>query len=149
MSFQRQKFTYSLNRSLSLSLSSSPSLRENSQQSERPCLPFNLRFLSLEIFDFTLVKRYRIEFITIQIHEANGQNLSRWLYWDDAASTLLGVPSKKDVGNHHLIVKAIGKHGDNAKDAFFVHVVPEKREEVKHKDGKVKLVCHSVCNLKR
>ncbi|XP_043683650.1 dystroglycan-like isoform X4 [Vespula pensylvanica] len=71
-----------------------------------------------------------------EIHEANGQNLSRWLYWDDAASTLLGVPSKKDVGNHHLIVKAIGKHGDNAKDAFFVHVVPEKREEVKHKDGK-------------
>ncbi|XP_035724747.1 dystroglycan-like isoform X5 [Vespa mandarinia] len=71
-----------------------------------------------------------------EIHEANGQSLSRWLYWDDAASTLLGVPSKKDAGNHHLIVKAIGKHGDNAKDAFVVQVVPEKREEVKHKDGK-------------
>lgn len=71
-----------------------------------------------------------------EIHEANGQNLSRWLYWDDAASTLLGVPSKKDIGSHHLSVKAIGKHGDSAKDAFVVQVVPEKREEVKHKDGK-------------
>ncbi|XP_014612825.1 PREDICTED: dystroglycan-like isoform X2 [Polistes canadensis] len=71
-----------------------------------------------------------------EIHEANGERLPRWLYWDDAASTLLGVPSKKDVGNHHLIVKAIGKYGDNAKDTFVVQVVPEKREEVKHKDGK-------------
>ncbi|KAK2582897.1 hypothetical protein KPH14_008970 [Odynerus spinipes] len=71
-----------------------------------------------------------------EIHEANGQNLSGWLYWDDAASTLLGVPSKKDIGNHHVTVKAIGKHGDSAKDAFVVQVVSEKREEVKHKDGK-------------
>ncbi|XP_012219868.1 dystroglycan 1 isoform X2 [Linepithema humile] len=60
----------------------------------------------------------------------------RWMYWDDAAFTLLGVPSKKDMGNYHLTVTAVGKHGDTAKDQFVVQVVPEKQEEIKHKDGK-------------
>lgn len=59
------------------------------------------------------------------------------MYWDDAAFTLLGVPSKKDVGNYHLTVTAIGKHGDTAKDQFVVQVVPEKQMDDKHKDGKV------------
>ncbi|XP_076166753.1 uncharacterized protein LOC143146387 isoform X2 [Ptiloglossa arizonensis] len=60
----------------------------------------------------------------------------RWLYWDDAASTLMGVPSKKDVGSHRLSVKAIGMHGETVKDLFVVQVVPEKQEELKHRDGK-------------
>ena len=71
-----------------------------------------------------------------EVLDANGSQLQRWLYWDDAASTLMGVPSKKDVGSHHLSVKAIGKHGDTAKDLFIVQVVPEKHEELKHRDGK-------------
>lgn len=73
-----------------------------------------------------------------QVFDANGNELPRWLYWDDAASTLMGVPSKKDTGSHHLSVKAIGKHGDTAKDLFIVQVVPEKHEELKHRDGKVR-----------
>lgn len=52
------------------------------------------------------------------------------------------MPSKKDVGSHHLTVKAISKHGDTAKDQFVVQVVPENLEELKHKDGKVR-----VCNV--
>ncbi|XP_034177078.1 uncharacterized protein LOC117602768 isoform X2 [Osmia lignaria lignaria] len=71
-----------------------------------------------------------------EVFDANGNELPRWLYWDDAASTLMGVPSKKDAGSHHLSVKAIGKHGDTAKDLFIVQVVPEKHEELKHRDGK-------------
>ncbi|XP_012153969.1 uncharacterized protein LOC100881230 isoform X3 [Megachile rotundata] len=71
-----------------------------------------------------------------EVFDANGNELPRWLYWDDAASTLMGIPSKKDVGSHHLSVKAIGKHGDTAKDLFVVQVVPEKHEELKHRDGK-------------
>ncbi|EFN86632.1 Dystroglycan [Harpegnathos saltator] len=73
-----------------------------------------------------------------EVHETIDRNrLPRWLYWDDAASTLSGVPSKKDVGSHHLTVKAISKHGDIAKDQFVVQVIPEKLEELKHKDGKM------------
>ncbi|KZC06723.1 PREDICTED: dystroglycan-like [Dufourea novaeangliae] len=71
-----------------------------------------------------------------EVFDANGSQLPRWLYWDDAASTFMGVPSKKDTGSHHLSVKAIGKHGDTAKDLFIVQVVPEKHEELKHRDGK-------------
>ncbi|XP_014478579.1 PREDICTED: dystroglycan [Dinoponera quadriceps] len=72
-----------------------------------------------------------------EVHETiDHDSLPRWLAWDDAASTLSGVPSKKDVGSHHLTVKAIGKHGDTAKDQFVVQVVPENQEELKHKDGK-------------
>lgn len=59
------------------------------------------------------------------------------MHWDDAASTLLGVPSKKDIGNYHLSVTAVGKHRDTAMDQFVVQVIPEKLEELKHKDGKV------------
>nr|XP_031833366.1 dystroglycan-like isoform X1 [Nomia melanderi]XP_031833367.1 dystroglycan-like isoform X1 [Nomia melanderi]XP_031833369.1 dystroglycan-like isoform X1 [Nomia melanderi]XP_031833370.1 dystroglycan-like isoform X1 [Nomia melanderi]XP_031833371.1 dystroglycan-like isoform X1 [Nomia melanderi] len=71
-----------------------------------------------------------------EVFDANGSQLPRWMYWDDAASTLMGVPSKKDTGSHHLSVKAIGKHGDTAKDLFIVQIVPEKHEELKHRDGK-------------
>ncbi|XP_043258133.1 dystroglycan-like isoform X3 [Colletes gigas] len=71
-----------------------------------------------------------------QLVDSNGKQLTRWLYWDDAASTLLGVPSKKDVGSHRLSIKAIGMHGETVKDLFVVQVVPEKHEELKHRDGK-------------
>lgn len=71
-----------------------------------------------------------------EVYDANGSPLPKWMYWDDAASTLVGVPSKKDIGSHHLSVKAIGKHGDTAKDLFIVQVVSEKHEELKHRDGK-------------
>ncbi|XP_032681141.1 dystroglycan isoform X2 [Odontomachus brunneus] len=72
-----------------------------------------------------------------EVHETiDHDSLPRWLHWDEAASTLSGVPSKKDVGGHHLTVKAISKHGDTAKDQFIVQVVPENLEELKHKDGK-------------
>lgn len=73
-----------------------------------------------------------------QVRETIDRNhFPRWLHWDDAASTLLGVPLKKDVGSYHLTVRAIGKHGEIAKDQFVVQIVPEKQEELKHKDGKV------------
>lgn len=62
------------------------------------------------------------------------------MHWDDAAFTLLGVPSKKDVGTYHLSITAVGKHGDTARDQFVVEVIPEKQEEVKHKDGGVSCV---------
>jgi len=62
------------------------------------------------------------------------------MHWDDAVSTLLGVPSKKDIGNYHLSVTAVGKHHDTAKDQFVVQVIPEKFEELKHKDGKVSYI---------
>lgn len=62
------------------------------------------------------------------------------MHWDDAASTLLGVPSRKDMGNYHLSVTAVGKHRDTAKDQFVVQVIPEKLEELKHKDGKVSCI---------
>lgn len=71
-----------------------------------------------------------------EVYDANGSELPKWMFWDDAASTLVGVPSKKDLGSHHLSVKAIGKHGDTAKDLFIVQVVPEKQEELKHRDGR-------------
>ncbi|XP_053985711.1 dystroglycan 1-like isoform X2 [Hylaeus volcanicus] len=71
-----------------------------------------------------------------QLVDANGKQLMRWLYWDDAASTLMGVPSKKDAGSHRLSIKAIGMHGETVKDLFVVQVVPENHEELKHRDGK-------------
>ncbi|CAL7949940.1 unnamed protein product [Xylocopa violacea] len=71
-----------------------------------------------------------------ELFDPNGNKLLRWLYWDDAASTLMGIPTKKDVGSHRLSVKVFGKHDDTAKDLFVVQVVPEKYEELKHRDGK-------------
>ncbi|RLU24041.1 hypothetical protein DMN91_004250 [Ooceraea biroi] len=71
-----------------------------------------------------------------EVREAIGNHLPRWLHWDDAAFTLMGVPSKTDTGNYHLSVTAIGKNGDTAKDQFVVQVIPEKQEELKHKDGR-------------
>lgn len=62
------------------------------------------------------------------------------MHWDDAVSTLLGVPLKKDMGNYHLSVTAVGKHHDTAKDQFVVQVISEKLEELKHKDGKVSYI---------
>ncbi|XP_018402407.1 PREDICTED: dystroglycan-like isoform X2 [Cyphomyrmex costatus] len=72
-----------------------------------------------------------------EVHEtADRDRLPQWMHWDDAVFTLLGVPSKKDMGNYHLSVTAVGKHHDTAKDQFVVQVIPEKLEELKHKDGK-------------
>ncbi|XP_072747306.1 uncharacterized protein [Anoplolepis gracilipes] len=67
---------------------------------------------------------------------SNRDRFPEWMYWDDAASTLLGVPLKEDTGNYHLTVTAFGKHRDTAKDQFVVQVIPEKLEELKHKDGR-------------
>ncbi|XP_015597987.1 dystroglycan isoform X2 [Cephus cinctus] len=64
-----------------------------------------------------------------------GKPLARWLYWDEAASTFLGVPSTKDIGQHFVNIKAYGRHGDVAKDGFAIQVIPEGRDQVAHKDG--------------
>ncbi|XP_026675143.1 dystroglycan isoform X2 [Ceratina calcarata] len=71
-----------------------------------------------------------------ELFDPDGNRLLQWLYWDDAASTLMGIPTKKDVGIHHLSVKVKDKHDDTAKDLFVVQVVPENHEQVKHRDGK-------------
>ncbi|XP_017790857.1 PREDICTED: dystroglycan-like isoform X2 [Habropoda laboriosa] len=71
-----------------------------------------------------------------ELFDPNRNKLLRWLYWKDSESTLLGIPTKKDIGSHLLSVKVMGKHDDTAKDLFVVQVVPEKHEELKHKDGK-------------
>ncbi|XP_012275537.1 dystroglycan isoform X2 [Orussus abietinus] len=71
-----------------------------------------------------------------EVRGSNGKELSSWMFWDEAASTLVGVPSRKDLGQHHVAVKAFGKHGDAARDTFTVRVVPEEHNEVLHKDGK-------------
>ncbi|XP_025266247.1 dystroglycan isoform X2 [Camponotus floridanus] len=67
---------------------------------------------------------------------SNRDRFPEWMYWDDAAATLLGVPLKEDTGNYHLTVTAFGMHHDTAKDQFVVQVIPEKLEELKHKDGR-------------
>lgn len=67
---------------------------------------------------------------------SNRDRFPEWMHWDDSASTLLGVPLKEDTGNYHLTVTAFGKHRDTAKDQFIVQVIPEKLEELKHKDGR-------------
>lgn len=73
-----------------------------------------------------------------QLFDSSGNKLLRWLYWDDAASTLMGVPTKKDVGSRRLSVKVVPKDDvATTKDLFVVQVVPEKHEELKHRDGKV------------
>ncbi|XP_066592319.1 dystroglycan 1 isoform X2 [Prorops nasuta] len=72
-----------------------------------------------------------------EVHGAGASHLlPRWLYWDEPAATLSGVPSKKDIGSHRVTVKAFGKHGGTAKDTLTIQVLGEKNEEVKHKDGK-------------
>lgn len=65
--------------------------------------------------------------------------MAHWIDWDEAASTLVGVPSKKDLGIHRVTIKAFGRHGDVAKDTFSINVVAEKKDEIVHKDGKVNL----------
>ena len=75
-----------------------------------------------------------------QLFDTDGK-LLRWLYWDDAASTLMGVPTKKDVGRRVLSVKVVPKHDvAETKDLFVVQVIPEKHEELKHRNGKVSLL---------
>ncbi|XP_046492349.1 dystroglycan 1 isoform X3 [Neodiprion pinetum] len=69
----------------------------------------------------------------------NGHPLPRWLDWDEPASTLVGIPSRKDLGLHNVMIKAVGRHGDFAKDGFSINVVPEKKHEITHKDGKMDL----------
>lgn len=78
-----------------------------------------------------------IVFFSMEVYSKNKKALPHWLFWDDAASSFLGVPSKKDVGQHHVTVTAYGKHGDVAKDSFTIRVEPEKFDEFEHKDGKV------------
>ncbi|XP_058799725.1 dystroglycan 1-like isoform X2 [Phymastichus coffea] len=76
---------------------------------------------------------------SIDYYEArgnNGKGLAHWLHWDEPAGALSGVPSRKDVGRHRVVIKAFGKHGDTVQDSFLVHVVPESNEHFKHKDGK-------------
>ncbi|XP_033227908.1 dystroglycan isoform X3 [Belonocnema kinseyi] len=75
----------------------------------------------------------------VQRYEAHGTNnkgLPNWLYWDEPANTLLGVPSKKDIGQHRLSIKAFGKHGDVARDFFTVQVLQDNRDKSKHTDKK-------------
>ncbi|XP_046746458.1 dystroglycan 1-like isoform X4 [Diprion similis] len=69
----------------------------------------------------------------------NGHSLPRWLDWDEPASTLVGIPSRKDLGLHNVMIKAVGRHDDFAKDVFSINVVPEKKHEITHKDGKMDL----------
>ncbi|XP_011876234.1 PREDICTED: dystroglycan isoform X2 [Vollenhovia emeryi] len=75
--------------------------------------------------------------VSYEVREtADHDRFPRWLHWDDAASTLLGVPAEKDVGRYHLSVTAVGKHRDTAEDQFIVQVLPE-REELNRK-GKMR-----------
>ncbi|KAG7203038.1 hypothetical protein KM043_010163 [Ampulex compressa] len=71
-----------------------------------------------------------------EVLDASGRSLPNWMEWDAPASIITGVPARKDIGTHHLSIKAVGKHGDSAKVLCVVQVVPEKQEELKHKDGK-------------
>ncbi|XP_057333424.1 dystroglycan 1-like isoform X2 [Microplitis mediator] len=66
----------------------------------------------------------------------NNKALPHWLYYDEATTTLMGVPAKKDVGQHHLSIKAYYTYGDIINSLFTIKVLPEKTDEVKHKDGK-------------
>ena len=76
----------------------------------------------------------------LQARGANIRGLPRWLRWDEPASALYGVPSRKDVGRHVITIKAIGSRGDVAKDSFYIHVVPPKNDHYTYKDGKVSIV---------
>lgn len=76
-------------------------------------------------------------YISQKVHAGNGVNLAHWLTWDEPVATLSGVPSKKDIGRHRVDVKAYGKRGDIAQDSFIVHVIPDRHEHAKTKDGKV------------
>lgn len=80
---------------------------------------------------------------------SNRDRFPEWMHWDDSASTLLGVPLKEDTGNYHLTVTAFGKHRDTAKDQFIVQVIPEKLEELKHKDGRVSGLSENVNSVTR
>ena len=85
-------------------------------------------------------------FLGFQARGSSGKGLPHWLRWDEPASALYGVPSRKDVGRHRVTIKAFGKKDDVALDSFYVHVVPEKNEHFKHKDGKVWLDDLYICN---
>ena len=74
----------------------------------------------------------------MKAHGTNNKGLPHWLHWDEPANTLLGVPSKKDIGQHRVSIKAFGKHGDVAKDIFIIQVMQDNRDKSKHKDQKVR-----------
>ncbi|XP_015124762.1 dystroglycan isoform X2 [Diachasma alloeum] len=61
----------------------------------------------------------------------NGKPLPYWIAFDDEASTILGVPSKKDEGQHRITVKAHGKNADTAEDNFTIRVVNGNHREIK------------------
>ncbi|CAB0031996.1 unnamed protein product, partial [Trichogramma brassicae] len=75
----------------------------------------------------------------VDYYEARGVNnrgLPHWLRWDEPASALYGVPSRRDVGRHRVTIRAVGSRGDSAQDSFYIHVVPTKNDHFAHKDGK-------------
>ncbi|KAL7286124.1 hypothetical protein TKK_0019638 [Trichogramma kaykai] len=75
----------------------------------------------------------------VDYYEARGVNnrgLPHWLRWDEPASALYGVPSRRDVGRHRVTIRAVGSRGDSAQDSFYIHVVPTKNDHFSHKDGK-------------
>ncbi|CAG5075586.1 Protein of unknown function [Cotesia congregata] len=64
-----------------------------------------------------------------EIRSSNNKPLPHWLFYDEATTTLLGVPAKKDVGQHHLSIKAYYTYGDVVESLFTVKVLPEKTDE--------------------
>ncbi|XP_043463701.1 dystroglycan isoform X4 [Leptopilina heterotoma] len=71
------------------------------------------------------IQRYEVHI------KGNGKGFpsSYWLYWDEFTNTLLGVPSKKDIGKYTVIVKALGKNKKIIeKFNFIVTVVMQSNE---------------------
>ncbi|XP_053595810.1 dystroglycan 1 isoform X1 [Microplitis demolitor] len=91
------------------------------------------------IFKFKISKQSfgsSVNHYEIRSSGSNNKALPHWLYYDEATTTLMGVPAKKDVGQHHLSIKAYYTYGDIINSLFTIKVLPEKTDEVKHKDGK-------------
>ena len=51
----------------------------------------------------------------------------------------MGVPSKKDIGQCRLSIKAFGKHHDVAKHFFTIHVTQDNGDQSKH-NRKVRII---------
>lgn len=54
-----------------------------------------------------------------------------WLYWNELTNTLLGVPSKKDIGKYTVIVKALGKNKKIIEKFNFIVTVAMQSNEYK------------------
>ncbi|XP_034946402.1 dystroglycan isoform X1 [Chelonus insularis] len=77
---------------------------------------------------------------SITHYEVRGRNnkpLPRWLSFDEATFTLMGVPAKEDIGPHYVSVKAYGMANNDAADDVFTIQVIEKYQTDKHKDEKI------------